>query len=102
MPDGGINNPVVSLRSDFLGELLPRSITNGNIGIQTIRCRIDAPQIHEIRVNIREQFDASGFIVEIGARGLDGAGEMIAHFLQGGLRGERAVPPQSGGLNRLP
>jgi hypothetical protein len=27
---------------------------------------------------------------------------MIAHFLQGGLRGERAVPPQSGGLNRLP
>jgi hypothetical protein len=52
MSDRGINNPVASLRSDVAGQLLPGRVTDGGIGIQAVRFRIDAAQIDKIGVNI--------------------------------------------------
>jgi hypothetical protein len=52
MSNRGINNPVASLRSDVAGQLLPGRVTDGGIGIQAVRFRIDAAQIDKIGVNI--------------------------------------------------
>jgi hypothetical protein len=65
MPDGGIDDSVVAIAAGLLSQGIARGVSDGAIGMQAIRSRINVSKIDEFAGKTREHFDIFDDGVEV-------------------------------------
>ena len=103
VPDGWINQSVMTALADFVSQFLTCRIADRGVRVKTVGRWILIPQIDKVRLEVGEQFDTSGLVVEVAAGRQQRPRQVKRGLLQRGFIIECAIPDaQAGGLNRLP
>jgi hypothetical protein len=90
--DGWINQSVVTALADFVSQLLTSRIADRRVRVKTIECWILIPQIDKVRLEVCEQFDVAGLVVEVAAGRVRRPRQVNGDLLQRGFAIERAIP----------